>query len=182
MTGTVVVDPPWAYEKTSRHEKLTGYRDEHYEPLSIEDLKKLDIGQFGDYLFLWTVWPFVEASYGVLRGWGFVPVTAVTWVKTTELIAGKELPFKPKYGVGYWFRGATEPCIIAKKPGAKSIRTPWIGLLCESAQHSRKPDTLHEIIEKDFPGPYTEVFARRPRPGWQCIGNEIDGRDVREVA
>jgi N6-adenosine-specific RNA methylase IME4 len=181
MSGTVIVDPPWAYNKSSRHKNQAGYANFHYEPLTVDDLKKLPVGTLGDYLFLWAVWPFVEAAYGLIHTWGFEPVTALTWVKTTGLTLGKELPFKPAYGVGYWFRGATEPCLIAKKSGVLSIRTPWVGLLCDNAGHSRKPDTLYEVIEKDFPGPYTELFARRQRDGWRCEGGDLGGKDIREV-
>lgn len=31
-----------------------------------------------------------------------------------------------------------------------------------------------------YAGPYLEIFARRHRPGWTCIGNELDGLDIRE--
>lgn len=39
-------------------------------------------------------------------------------------------------------------------------------------EHSRKPDTLHRIIEACSPGPYLELFAREQRPGWATWGNE----------
>jgi N6-adenosine-specific RNA methylase IME4 len=40
-------------------------------------------------------------------------------------------------------------------------------------EHSRKPDVFHRIIEKVSPGPYVELFARRPMPGWEVWGNAI---------
>lgn len=39
--------------------------------------------------------------------------------------------------------------------------------------HSAKPDEFFEIVEALCPGPYLELFARRPRPGWTCLGNEL---------
>lgn len=73
-----------------------------------------------------------------------------------------------------------EPIILAKRNGAPSIRTPWIGLISPNGTHSRKPGSVHELIEKSFPGPYTELFATQKRKGWRTIGNEIDARDIRE--
>ncbi len=90
--------------------------------------------------------------------------------------------FKPTYGVGYWFRGAVEPVYVCKNPKSKSIRTHFTGMICENAKHSRKPDCLHSLIEKKFPPPYCELFARRTRAGWTTLGNECpgDGKDVRD--
>ena len=38
--------------------------------------------------------------------------------------------------------------------------------------HSVKPDELFDVIESCSPGPYLEMFARRPRKGWRQWGNE----------
>lgn len=51
-------------------------------------------------------------------------------------------------------------------------------------EHSRKPEIIQDRIERLFPlrpeqGYYLEMFARRLRPGWVCLGNEISGRDIR---
>ena len=47
-----------------------------------------------------------------------------------------------------------------------------VGLLSERFEHSRKPDSVHELAEQ-HPGPYLELFARRSREGWDTWGNEI---------
>lgn len=182
MFGTAIIDPPWAYERASKHERLKGYSTDHqYKAIDLERLKQLPLKDLVDYVFLWTTGPFIESAYSLLRAWGFDPITFLAWVKCQHLEPGKELPFKPTYGVGYWFRGCVEPIILAKRPGVKSIRTPWVGLLCENAEHSRKPDTLHELIETDFPGPYLELFGRRDRPGWTIIGNEAPGYEGQDI-
>jgi N6-adenosine-specific RNA methylase IME4 len=45
-------------------------------------------------------------------------------------------------------------------------------LATRKREHSRKPDEQYEIIESCSPGPYLELFARYPRPGWSAWGNE----------
>ncbi len=41
--GTILVDPPWSYERSSRHEKLTGYADKQYKVLSTAELAELQV-------------------------------------------------------------------------------------------------------------------------------------------
>lgn len=180
---TMIIDPPWAYTRSSRHEKLTGYSTDHkYPPLTEAELATLPIGVIAEYVFVWTTGPFLVSGEALrlIAAWGLVPVTMFPWIKCNTINA--EGPaFKPEYGVGYWFRGAAEYVILAKRPKAPSIRTAWVGLLSPNAEHSRKPDTLHQLIETNFPGPYIEVFGRRKMKGWRVYGNEApgDGKDIR---
>lgn len=39
-------------------------------------------------------------------------------------------------------------------------------------EHSAKPEGLQDWLDC-LPGPRCELFARRPRPGWTCIGAEL---------
>jgi hypothetical protein len=39
-------------------------------------------------------------------------------------------------------------------------------------EHSRKPDEQYSFIEACSPGPYLELFARHPQPGWTVWGDE----------
>ena len=50
--------------------------------------------------------------------------------------------------------------------------------------HSQKPEDLQDSLELMFPERNKlEIFARRHRPGWNCIGNEAPmtlGEDIRD--
>jgi N6-adenosine-specific RNA methylase IME4 len=181
--GTAVVDPAWPYKRASKHDRLNGHASREYRSIGVDALARLPVGEFASYVFLWTTGPFIESAYRVLRAWGMEPVTFLAWIKTTNIIPAKVPRFAPAYGVGYWFRGCVEPIIVAKRRGAPSIRTQWMGLLSPNAGHSRKPDSLYQLVEESFPGPYFDVFGRRVRRGWRVLGNEApgDGRDVREA-
>jgi N6-adenosine-specific RNA methylase IME4 len=50
----------------------------------------------------------------------------------------------------------------------------------QAGRQSEKPTEVRRRIEALF-GPATrlELFARTTAPGWVCLGNEIDGRDIR---
>ena len=47
-------------------------------------------------------------------------------------------------------------------------------IIAPPREHSRKPDGVHERIERLVAGPYLELFARQRRPGWDAWGNETD--------
>jgi N6-adenosine-specific RNA methylase IME4 len=129
----------------------------------------------------------IPAASRLVSAWGFEWVTLIYWTKTSKSgprprTLWNEVVYKPHWGVGYWFRGDVEPVVVAKRKGTSSYRTgERASFLAPAMAHSAKPPFLHELAEKFFPGPYLEVFARRQRPGWTCVGNEIDGRDIREA-
>jgi len=174
---TAVIDPPWPYNITSKDKKLSGYSDAKYQPLGAKALKELPIGDVVDgYLFLWTVGPFIPLASELITAWGFDYITAMTWQKLTK-------NGKLAYGAGYWFRGSSEYVLVGKKPGNLSVRTHERNAFQTIAEpHSKKPESFQDMIEKHFPGPYLEVFARRQREGWTCLGDECpgDGKDIRE--
>jgi N6-adenosine-specific RNA methylase IME4 len=39
--------------------------------------------------------------------------------------------------------------------------------------HSQKPELFYDLVEQLVDGPYCELFARRQRPGWTCLGDEM---------
>jgi N6-adenosine-specific RNA methylase IME4 len=187
--GTILIDPPWSYNRTTKTkatgsgkaEKLRGYADTEYQFLSTPTLAELPIGSLGSkdsVMLLCATWPFLPDAIQLLDAWDYDYVTGLTWIKT-----GKKLT-DVAYGVGYWFRGATELVLVGKRKSA--YRTNLVGLVVddlvsERLDHSRKPDSLYEVGEH-FPGPRLEVFARRQFPGWHSLGNECpnDGIDIRK--
>jgi N6-adenosine-specific RNA methylase IME4 len=90
------------------------------------------------------------------------------------------------FGMGRLFRQTHEVCLIGissnfvyKVLQNKSQRSVC---LAENLKHSAKPDDLQESLETMFPkARKLELFARRLRPGWTCLGNEIDGKDIRDA-
>ena len=90
------------------------------------------------------------------------------------------------FGMGRLFRQSHEICLIGisnngvyKKLRNKSQRSVSFA---ENLKHSSKPETLQDSLELMFPDSnFFEMFARRQRPGWTCVGNEIDGTDIRDA-
>ena len=86
-------------------------------------------------------------------------------------------------GNGYWTRANAELCLLATRgaPLRLDSGVPQ-AILSPVAEHSRKPDDIHDRIERLVGGPYLELYARRPRAGWHVWGNEIPRADFREGA
>lgn len=102
--------------------------------------------------------------------------------RVTILNLNKALAF----GMGRLFRQTHEICLVGisnnkvyKKLRNRSQRSVSFG---ENLKHSSKPEHLQNSLEIMFPKSHKlEMFARRVRPGWTCLGNEIDGKDIRDA-
>lgn len=88
------------------------------------------------------------------------------------------------FGMGRLFRQTHEICLIGtsnnkiyKKLDNKSQRSVSFG---ENLKHSAKPEHLQTSLEVMFPNTEKlELFARRIRPNWVCLGNEVcNGEDI----
>jgi N6-adenosine-specific RNA methylase IME4 len=184
--GTVLIDPPWPYAQSKRHAKQTGYSNFEYDPLSKQELLDMPISDLASpdaVLLLWATWPMFPLALELIAAWGFSYVTALPWVKVVGVEPTLEdaFQFKPAYGVGYWFRGAAEPLLVAKRPKGPSYPSQLVGLLSDNARHSCKPDSVYELAA-GYPGPRLEVFARRRVPAWAKewtqVGIELPEEDV----
>lgn len=157
---TILADPPWDIQQKGGRGAM-----QHYPLMSIEQITALPVEQLADtdaHLWLWTTNAALEQAYRVVRAWGFTPKSLMTWVK-------------PRYTLGNYLRNATEQVILAtrgKAPIQFHGQATW--LFAPLQDHSHKPEELYDIIERCSPGPYLELFARRPRHGWDAWGNQIE--------
>ncbi len=164
----LVADPPWLF-RDSLPGKGRG-AEKHYDCLSLPDIAGFDLPPLLDdcYLFLWRVAAMSEEAFAVCRAWGFVPKAELVWLKRTK-------HNKRHFGMGHHLRAEHEACIVATrgkpKPRSRAIRTTFSA---KTGPHSRKPDEFYRLVEAFSDGPYTELFARRHQPGWQCLGNELE--------
>jgi len=66
--------------------------------------------------------------------------------------------------------------MVAVRGKASSMRTsrsiPSV-LMAPRRGHSQKPEEFFDLVEKLVPGPYVELYARRVRTGWTCLGDEV---------
>ena len=122
------------------------------------------------FLFLWATNNHLADALETVECWGFKYVTNAVWCK-------------PSFGLGHYFRGQHELLLLGKrgKPdysrrpnGSEVGRKIWPSVIhAPKQEHSQKPEAIIDIIETFSNGPYLELFARRIRMGWDCMGNEV---------
>lgn len=121
------------------------------------------------HCYLWVPNALLAEGMAVLESWGFTYKTMIVWAKRRK-DGGPD-----GRGVGFYFRNVTEPILFGTRgrlrtgaPGRRQVNM----IETRKREHSRKPDELYPIIESCSPGPYLELFARYPQPGWTSWGNE----------
>jgi N6-adenosine-specific RNA methylase IME4 len=180
----IYADPPWQYSDAH----CNGAAENHYPTLKLKDLIALPVeGIAADdaVLFLWATMPLLPHALDVIKAWGFDYVSqAFAWKKTYEKSG------KPVFGLGRWTRGNLELVLLARRGKPKRIAANVFSLIEETdhflesprLKHSAKPPIVRDkIVQLMGDLPRVELFARSRVEGWYPIGNEIDGRDVRDV-
>jgi N6-adenosine-specific RNA methylase IME4 len=174
---TIVADPPWEMARHSgyawREGTPSGSRQHlDYGTLSVPTIQALpvrDIAAVDAHLFVWTTQRHLEQTYGVARGWGFVPSCVLVWCKAPH-----------GWGPGGVFQSTVEFVVYARRgkpqPNSHVVTRQWWEW--PRSEHSAKPEAFLDLIEEHFPAPRLEMFARRDRLGWDTWGNESLGTAV----
>jgi N6-adenosine-specific RNA methylase IME4 len=169
----VVADPPWAFEDGLVMGKTRRGAAAHYATLSTKEIAAIPVADWCEpdaVLALWTPAALLADGLVVVAAWGFRQTQVVAWVKRTRS-GGLQM------GMGRQFRSACELSLIgvrgAPVPATHGERNVFE---CAPLGHSVKPDTLHAMLARMYPGgPFLELFARRAVPAWTCVGLECAG-------
>lgn len=175
--GAILADPPWHFDVWSFANGPGRHALGHYRTMSTEIIKRMPVTRMcakDAVLFLWVSWPMLEQGLDVIRAWGFTYKTCgFSWMKTnggsTDVWAG----------TGYWTRANSEVCLLATRGKPKRLNADVRqGIIESRREHSRKPDCVHDRIERLVAGPYLELFARQSRQGWTTLGDEATKFDA----
>jgi N6-adenosine-specific RNA methylase IME4 len=186
--GAILADPPWRFRTWNKATAIKRRGGDshgtnvcasvHYSTMAIEDIAALPVADLcapNTALFLWSCWPTLQDAFDLIEAWGFEYKTcAFDWIKAH---AGQLDMLRDDtdalMGMGYWTRSNSEPCLLATRGKPKRLNADVRqGIIEPRREHSRKPDCVHERIERLVGGPYLELFARQSRPGWTTWGNE----------
>lgn len=175
--GAILADPPWPFATWS-HKGQGRSGEAHYSTMSHADMNAMPVADLAAddcVLFLWIVQTQIPQAVELVNAWGFTMKSkAFTWVK------GSGLPLWPddvttQMGMGKWTRAETEDCWLATRGSPKRLDAGIRQVIDERRrEHSRKPDGVHERIERLVAGPYLELFGRQKRKGWDVWGNQTD--------
>jgi N6-adenosine-specific RNA methylase IME4 len=170
--GTVLADPPWRFKNRTgkvapEHRRLSRY--DTMDTGGIAALPVADLVADRAHCYLWVPNALLAEGLAVLGAWGFTYKGMLVWAKRRK-DGGPD-----GRGVGFYFRNVTEPVLFGVRGGLRTLppgRRQVNLIESRKREHSRKPDELYPVIEACSPGPYLELFARYPRPGWTSWGDE----------
>jgi N6-adenosine-specific RNA methylase IME4 len=170
---TVLADPPWRFQNRTGKVSPEHQRLSRYGTMTLADIEALPVAdRMADaaHLYLWVPNALLPDGLEVMRRWGFAYKTNLVWFKTRR-DGGPD-----GRGVGFYFRNVTELVLFGVRGSCRTLSPgrSQVNLLAEpKREHSRKPEQLYELVERCSPGPYLELFARHPRPGWHQWGDEL---------
>ena len=171
----IYADPPWSYSNKKTGGTHKSGSVQQYRTMTLEEIKNLPVWKLahpeGCVLFCWGTIPLPEESYTTVRAWGFEYKTRHFWEKLGRL------------GMGFWFRGQIEECLIAVRGPVKAFRWQTKNILRAKPRnglHSGKPEEMRKLIEEvttsrmpNAGRPRIELFTREICPGWDCWGDEV---------
>ena len=156
----ILADPPW---RTGQEGKLGA--GTKYPLMSLEAIKAMpvaDLAADASHCYLWCYPGTRYVAEDVLRAWGFE--------FKDEFIWGKD-----QMGLGQYFRHAHETLLLGVRGKLPvKFRGQRSFTMLPRQDHSHKPEEVHVMIQRLSPGPYLELFARRPTHGWEIWGDSVE--------
>lgn len=184
--SVINLDPPWEYPKRNIGGVFGHGAIGHYPLMKIKDIVETFnmlnlIAAPNCAIFVWAVNPkmkeFMQCVTAMEKHKFRYATKAFTWIKLNK----DGTPFK---GIGNYTGSNEEPVFLlvrgSMKPSEKLVHSV---IYHEKMKHSQKPEEMQNRVERMFPlqgNNSIELFARRQRAGWRCIGGELTGRDIRE--
>lgn len=167
--GAILTDPPWKF--LTRSAKGQG-RSPKYRTDPLATIKALPVPQLAaadSICLIWCVDWLMPGALEVMASWQFeFKTVAFTWAKQNASGDGWHM------GQGFWTRANPEMCLLGTRGHPKRLNADVRQLIVAPVmEHSRKPDEIHDAIERLVRGPYLELYARRERDNWKTWGNQI---------
>jgi len=160
--------------------------DRYYDTMSVEELLAelpatlmQSLAAKDCALLFWTSGLQNANALDVIKGWGFEYKTwAFLWVKTNPssgIVALDEVQSKDlHWGTGFTTRANAEAVLLASRGAPRRLAKDVHQIvIAPRTDHSEKPEEVARRIERLYPGPYVELFARKQREGWMTWGNEV---------
>jgi N6-adenosine-specific RNA methylase IME4 len=176
--GVIIPDPPWPWDTYSDRGKIQTAPDNHYGTMTLAEIARIPVARLAAddcALLLWCTAPHITKGnhIPIIEAWGFKPSTfGFVWIKT-------EADGSLTTGQGYSTRSNSEVCLLAFKGSPTRLAADVNQVvMAPVGAHSEKPDEVYHRLERLYPGPYLELFARRTRPGWWVWGDEIAPTDM----
>ncbi|HYI24273.1 MAG TPA: MT-A70 family methyltransferase [Thermomicrobiales bacterium] len=171
---TILADPPWRFTNRTGKVAPEHRRLDRYSTMELADICALpvqEVAATNAHLYLWVPNALLPEGLRVMEAWGFRYVSNIVWAKRRK-DGGPD-----GRGVGFYFRNVTELLLFGVRGSMRTLqpaRSQVNMIETRKREHSRKPDEQYALIESCSPGPWLELFARHPQPGWTSWGDEAD--------
>ena len=172
---TIMIDPPWPERGGG---KIKRGADKHYDTMKVREILPVILTcphwqqrAVHSHLYLWATSNYLRDALWLMDALNYTYKTHFVWVKRKDN--------KIQKGLGQYFRGSHELCLLGtqgKKPTAPRTENKTLSSVLEAVRtpkHSQKPASSYWLIEQRSFGPYLELFGREERKGWTVWGNEV---------
>ena len=172
--GSILIDPPWRFSNRTGKVGPEHKRLRRYDTMSFDDIAALPISEITlpkSHLYLWSPNALLPEALDIMRAWGFTYKTNIVWYKVRK-DGGPD-----GRGVGFYFRNVTELLLFGIRGKIRTLapgRSQVNIVITRKREHSRKPDSVYDLIQRCSPGPYCEMFSRQRVPEWDQWGDEVD--------
>jgi N6-adenosine-specific RNA methylase IME4 len=95
-----------------------------------------------------------------MEAWGFTYKSCFVWRK-------------PQTALGDYWRESHEILLLGVRgslPFLDNSVSSW--LRANRSSQGSKPESIRKLLERISPGPYLELFGRKPNPGWTVVGDQ----------
>jgi N6-adenosine-specific RNA methylase IME4 len=172
--GAILIDPPWRFTNRTGKMAPEHKRLHRYPTMSFAEIAQLPVASLAapaSHLYMWCPNALLPEGLEIMRAWGFQYKTNLVWYKVRK-DGGPD-----GRGVGFYFRNVTELLLFGihgrlrtLAPGRRQVNV----LISRKEEHSKKPDSVYDLIERCSPGPRCELFSRQRVAGWSHWGDEVD--------
>jgi N6-adenosine-specific RNA methylase IME4 len=112
------------------------------------------------HLHLWVTTDSLFDAKSVMEAWGFTYKSCFVWLK-------------PQTGLGDYWRESHEILLLGVRGSLAFLDnsvSSW--LRANRSSQGSKPESIRKLLERISPGPYLELFGRKPTPGWTVVGDQ----------
>jgi N6-adenosine-specific RNA methylase IME4 len=178
LFNVICADPPWKFSDKLTMSDVKRGAESNYTVLTIDKLCEIpvkDIVDKNSFCCIWVPNSLIDCGLKLMKEWGFEQKGIYGWIKKSSKSG------KLAFGMGRSFRGVFEIALYGRKGklevSNKSQRNIEIDDnfdFDDNLKHSKKPEKLQDSLDLMFPNTKKlELFARRKRNGWECVGLEL---------
>ncbi len=124
-------------------------------------------------VFMWTIDKYLLAAEKFMQELGYIRHARIVWNKRSGMALAYTVRFTCEYLLWFYRKGK----ILLPDEESRGRYPTYMQETVK--RHSQKPECAYRMLEDMFRETgKIELFARKPRSGWDCWGNEVEGMEL----